>query len=133
MGRPALSLESSGWFGYDRDLRSDEWEIPGDGNADQDDFDNDRLGDACDPDIDHGDLPIERDACDFTPLGAVVNAEGTLGGDLDGDCDVDLDDYQSLSQNLTGPNRQTKTQGDQTCLEVGLYCFIASETFRVIE
>ena len=75
-------------------------------NPDQADFDGDGLGDACDPDIDNDGVLNDVDVCDFTPHplppGAVLLPNGTLRGDLDGDCDVDLADYAILQQDFTG-------------------------------
>ncbi|MGB2984686.1 MAG: PKD domain-containing protein, partial [Phycisphaerae bacterium] len=43
------------------------------------------------------------DVCCHTPIGLTVNAEGRPLGDLDGDCDVDLDDFAVFQGNFTGP------------------------------
>ena len=40
--------------------------------------------------------------CDFTPLGANIQADGGLLADLDGDCDVDLDDFAMMQAEFTG-------------------------------
>jgi hypothetical protein len=66
------------------------------------DFDDDGLSDECDGDVDNDGVPNEEDECDFTPLGASVQSDGTLRGDLDGDCDVDLEDFSILQQDFTG-------------------------------
>ncbi|MFH0981079.1 MAG: hypothetical protein V2A79_06030 [Planctomycetota bacterium] len=72
------------------------------------DFDGDGVIDACDPDIDDDGVPNETDVCNYTPHplppGAILQADGTLRGDVDGDCDVDLADYLILQQDFTGPN-----------------------------
>lgn len=73
-------------------------------NADQQDFDSDGDGDACDEDVDDDGVANEADVCDFTPLGANVQADGGLSSDLDGDCDVDLEDYVRFQEDYTGPN-----------------------------
>lgn len=71
-------------------------------NPQQDDFDDDAIGDACDPDIDNDGIHNGPDVCDFTPLGATVQPDGTLRADVDSDCDVDLRDFAILQQELTG-------------------------------
>ncbi len=43
------------------------------------------------------------DACDNTPAGATVDAEGRPLGDIDRDCDTDLDDCALFQQGFTGP------------------------------
>jgi murein tripeptide amidase MpaA len=75
-------------------LTPDECEI-------QPDFDWDGLVDVCDPDIDDDGLGNELDVCDFTPLGAPIDAEGRPIGDTTGDCDIDLVDYGRASNCLT--------------------------------
>jgi len=72
-------------------------------NPDQADFDGDGEGDACDPDIDNDGVPNEEDVCDSTPLGANVQPNGGLLGDLDGDCDCDMEDFVLFSADWTGP------------------------------
>ncbi len=63
------------------------------------DFDGDGLIDDRDDDIDGDKVPNEQDVCDFTPLGAAVDAEGRPLGDFDGDCDVDLQDFAKFQHN----------------------------------
>lgn len=80
----------------------------GDGTPDecQADFDGDGLIDACDPDIDDDGVPNESDVCDFTPLvlpPQLVEADGGVLGDVDGDCDVDLVDFAMIQERFTGP------------------------------
>jgi len=67
------------------------------------DFDGDGLIDDCDSDIDDDGVLNDDDVCDYTPLGAAVDAEGRPLGDLDEDCDTDLDDYALFQQGFTGP------------------------------
>lgn len=43
------------------------------------------------------------DVCDNTPPGIAVDAQGRPRGDLDRDCDVDLDDFAIFQGNMTGP------------------------------
>jgi sulfatase modifying factor 1 len=42
------------------------------------------------------------DVCDNTPPGTTVDAEGRPLGDIDKDCDTDLDDFALFRQNMTG-------------------------------
>ncbi len=42
------------------------------------------------------------DVCCNTPIGIAVDAEGRPVGDLDVDCDVDLEDYALVASNFTG-------------------------------
>jgi hypothetical protein len=73
-------------------------------NADQADFDGDDAGDACDDDIDNDGIGNEADVCDYSPVGATVEPDGSILGDLDGDCDVDLDDFATQQSRFTGPS-----------------------------
>ncbi|HUU84086.1 MAG TPA: thrombospondin type 3 repeat-containing protein [Phycisphaerae bacterium] len=80
-----------------------------DANPDQADFDTDGIGDACDGDIDDDDVLNDDDVCDKTPLGMTPILDGsclhgTLRGDYDGDCDVDLADYAAFQLDFSGPN-----------------------------
>ncbi len=80
-------------------------EVPDDCDPD---FDQDGLIDACDPDIDDDGVPNDSDVCDYTPLNlppGMLEADGSVRGDLDGDCDVDLDDVTIMQARFTGPNR----------------------------
>ncbi len=43
------------------------------------------------------------DVCSNTPDGTAVDAEGRPLGDIDGDCDTDLNDYALFQQGFTGP------------------------------
>ena len=43
------------------------------------------------------------DLCNNTPAGTAVDAWGRPWGDLDQDCDTDLDDYALFQQGFTGP------------------------------
>lgn len=70
-------------------------------------FDGDGLIDDCDPDIDNDGVPNESDVCDYTPITLppeLIELNGGVLGDLDGDCDVDLVDYAIMQQRFTGPN-----------------------------
>jgi hypothetical protein len=73
-------------------------------NTDQANFDNDAFGDVCDGDIDGDGVDNGDDVCDFSPVGATVEADGSVVGDLDGDCDVDLADHAIQQSRFTGPN-----------------------------
>ncbi len=88
---------------------------PSDANPEQADFDSDGQGDVCDLDIDDDGILNDDDVCDSTPMSAIVNGRvitdppgdpllGTIRGDLDGDCDCDLDDYATFQADFTGPN-----------------------------
>jgi len=69
----------------------------------QPDTDGDSTIDACDDDIDGDGIPNETDLCDFTPLGVGVDPSGRPLGDIDQDCDTDLDDLRLFQQGFTGP------------------------------
>lgn len=56
-------------------------------NPDQADFDNDELGDVCDPDIDNDGVLNGADNCDNTVAGALINSSGCSI------CDTPLDAY----------------------------------------
>ncbi|MCK4660422.1 MAG: thrombospondin type 3 repeat-containing protein, partial [Phycisphaerae bacterium] len=76
-------------------------------NPDQADFDNDGVGNVCDDDIDNDGVLNDDDVCDYTPLGLppeLIEPDGSVLGDLDGDCDVDLDDFALMQARFTGPN-----------------------------
>lgn len=45
-----------------------------------------------------------KDVCPCVPAPGGVDAEGRPLGDLDSDCDVDMDDFTIMQQNFTGPN-----------------------------
>ena len=70
-------------------------------------FDGDELIDDCDDDIDGDGVLNEVDVCDHTPLSLppeLIEPDGSVRGDLDGDCDVDLADYAVMQNRFTGPN-----------------------------
>lgn len=72
------------------------------------DFDGDALIDACDPDIDNDGVANTLDVCDFTPLDvppAFIESDGGVRGDIDDDCDVDLDDLAVCEACFAGPNQ----------------------------
>lgn len=73
-------------------------------NPSQADFDGDGDGDVCDFDIDGDGVPNDDDVCDYSPVGAIIEPDGSILGDLDTDCDVDLEDYSLLQARFTGPN-----------------------------
>jgi formylglycine-generating enzyme required for sulfatase activity len=69
-------------------------------------FDLDAIGaihfaNTCDVDGDGVDNAI--DVCDNTPAGAAVDAEGRPLGDVNRDCDTDLEDYVLFEWGFTGP------------------------------
>jgi hypothetical protein len=73
------------------------------------DFDSDGQINDCDDDIDDDGVPNELDACGYTPPGASIIDDpssclyGTLRGDYDGDCDVDLQDFAEFTREMTVP------------------------------
>ncbi len=71
------------------------------------DFDGDGTIDACDDDIDGDGVANANDVCDFTPPDVpaqYIEPDGSVKGDLDADCDVDLDDFVIMQVSITGPN-----------------------------
>jgi len=71
------------------------------------DFDGDGLIDDCDGDIDNDGILNALDVCDHTPTSLfpeLIEQDGSVLGDLDGDCDVDLVDYAIMQERFTGPN-----------------------------
>jgi sulfatase modifying factor 1 len=54
-------------------------------------------------DVDGDGVDDAFDVCNFTPAGAAVDAEGRPVGDLDLDCDTDLDDFTMFQQGFTDP------------------------------
>ena len=71
------------------------------------DFDADGTIDDCDPDIDDDGVDNDPDVCDYTPLSLprhLVEPYGSVLGDLDDDCDVDLEDFAMMQERFTGPN-----------------------------
>ncbi len=58
---------------------------------------------CCNTDADCDGVIDSVDVCPNTPAGVQVDAEGRPFGDLDGDCDNDLDDFAIFSRGVTGP------------------------------
>ncbi len=54
-------------------------------------------------DSDGDGVPDIFDVCCDTPQGVPVDAEGRPWGDIDHDCDVDLDDFKLMQASFTGP------------------------------
>ncbi len=106
-GDPAFTSEGTDMDGDPRvlndrvDMGSDEFDPASGGELP--DFDGDGIPDVNDPDIDNDGVPNETDVCDYTPLGATVQSNGTLRADCDGDCDVDLADFAIMGIEFTGP------------------------------
>ena len=55
------------------------------------------------PDTDGDGVHDALDLCNNTPPGTVVDAEGRPLGDIDQDCDTDVDDFALFQQGFTGP------------------------------
>ena len=92
------------------------------------DCDADGIPDDCDPDIDGDGVLNADDLCDYTPFddippGMSINADGTLPGDLDGDCDVDANDLAILNSFTTGsgtcPENNDTNHTDGCCSHCG--------------
>lgn len=58
---------------------------------------------CCNMDADCDGVVDAVDVCPNTPAGVQVDADGRPIGDLDGDCDNDLDDFAIFSRGFTGP------------------------------
>lgn len=54
-------------------------------------------------DSDGDGVPDLLDSCNSTPAGAIVGPTGTIAGDLNGDCKVDLQDVAIMQNTFTGP------------------------------
>lgn len=70
------------------------------------DYDGDGTTDDCDDDIDGDGVLNTADVCNYTPptiAPSLVDPDGSLLGDLDGDCDVDMADLEALAARFTGP------------------------------
>jgi hypothetical protein len=67
-------------------------------DACESDLDGDAAINACDPDIDDDGVPNDMDACPYRPLGSAAAEQGYPRHDYDGDCAVDLADYQMLHE-----------------------------------
>ena len=68
----------------------------------QGDFDLDGIYDPCDPDIDNDGVLNEVDVCIYTPVGVVVDPDGSPRSDGDDDCDVDIEDYRFFHTCMSG-------------------------------
>ena len=56
----------------------------------------------CDPDIDGDRVMNQFDVCPFTALGVAFDWDGRSLGDIDLDCDTDLDDYRLFQAGFSG-------------------------------
>jgi len=101
--RVCVGLVDSGGCGTCQIPQAEDCDDNGVPDECQPDFDGDGLIDACDPDIDDDGVPNGLDVCDYTPPGAQVEPDGGVLGDLDGDCDVDLEDFAIMQDRFTGP------------------------------
>lgn len=54
-------------------------------------------------DVDGDGVPDDQDVCDNTPAGIAVDSSGRPRGDLDLDCDTDMDDFSLFQNGFTGP------------------------------
>lgn len=74
----------------------------------QPDFDGDDVIDECDDDIDDDGVPNGIDVCNYSPMDVEVTPVGASRGDVDGDCDVDIDDFFifEICLSISGPGRQ---------------------------
>ena len=54
-------------------------------------------------DVDGDGVNDAIDVCNNTPAGTPVDAEGRPIGDVDKDCDTDLDDFALFQWGMTGP------------------------------
>ncbi len=96
-------------------------------DPDTSDCDGDLVDDNCDPDIDGDGVLNEFDVCDYTPTGwgiAVFQIEGhplrgTFRQDLDGDCDVDANDVQNVTNWQSGPGC---ADGDTAAFDGFCFC-----------
>lgn len=79
----------------------------------QPDLDSDGIIDVCDDDIDGDGVLNDDDDCGFTTPGLPVNELGRSIGDTDGDCDVDLIDYDRFvpCRSAGGPGTPAPSDG----------------------
>ncbi len=101
--RVCVKLVDSGTCGTCDIPQADDCDANGVPDQCEPDFDGDGLIDACDPDIDNDGVLNPKDVCDYTPPGAQVEPNGGVLGDVDGDCDVDLEDFALMQSRFTGP------------------------------
>ncbi len=62
-------------------------------------------GDLCGPEVDADGVLNKFDPCPFTALGVAVDADGRSLGDIDLDCDTDLDDYRLFQLGFNGSSK----------------------------
>lgn len=88
-------------------------------------------------DADGDGVPDPADVCDDTPAGTVVDSVGRPLGDLDADCDTDLDDYGLFLQGFTGPldpvDDHSCNPVAQTGCDVGEKCTFVPDDVNPLE
>ena len=93
---PGQAVNASGCSAAQRDTDSDGVldnvdNCPANANSSQSNFDNDGLGDACDPDIDNDSVLNGPDQCDATPVADRSKVDATGCVPPPRACDVDVD------------------------------------------
>jgi len=83
------------------------------------------------PDTDGDGVPDVADVCCATPQGIPVDAQGRPWGDIDQDCDVDLEDFKLLQASFTGPLSPPSCCSSNNDCEMEDYCFRAIGTCDV--
>lgn len=89
------------------------------------DLDGDTSPDGCDDDIDGDGLLNGADLCDFTPPGVPIRPSGAQIGDVNSDCELNLDDFDHLVTCMlgSGPN-DPASPGCQGIYDIDVDTFI---------